>query len=207
MIIGISGKQGAGKDYVADAIIRNMMPDAKKVSFADKLKKTAAFMLDEDESKLYTQEGKQAHNWTGMSNRQFLQEFGSKVREIYPMFWVEAAMRQGDGDVIIPDVRYKNEMVAIKEAGGYVVRVEMMAAPSYWFGVTGISKSALWDRMMTKDRFLCMASLWSSDVSDEAIIDSLSHVSETDLDNEEFDLTITNIYGKEPDISGIGCFK
>jgi hypothetical protein len=63
-----------------------------------------------------------------VTNREFLEYFGTKiVRKIKPEAWVEATMnnilKENSEIAIIPDVRFPNEVNAIKNAGGKVIRL------------------------------------------------------------------------------------
>lgn len=54
-----------------------------------------------------------------------LQQLGTAFgRTCYPNVWVDLAIRNaGHGDVVIPDVRFKNEIEGLRAAGAYVVRI------------------------------------------------------------------------------------
>jgi len=53
-------------------------------------------------------------------------EVGNKLRDVYPLTWVQAALR-GQTNVkvvIVSDVRYQNEVDAIRDLGGKVYKVK-----------------------------------------------------------------------------------
>ncbi len=53
-----------------------------------------------------------------------LQQLGTAWgRTCYPNVWVELAIRNAEGDVVIPDVRFKNEVEGLRAAGAYLVRI------------------------------------------------------------------------------------
>lgn len=61
--------------------------------------------------------------------REFLEHFGTKiVRKIYCNAWNEYTLKkitkEQSGIAIIPDVRFPNEVKAIKESGGVVIRLK-----------------------------------------------------------------------------------
>jgi hypothetical protein len=58
-------------------------------------------------------------------------EVGNKLREVYPLTWIQVALRgQKNVDVVIvSDVRYQNEVDAIREIGGVVYKVVKPDAP------------------------------------------------------------------------------
>jgi hypothetical protein len=63
-----------------------------------------------------------------MTVRDFLQHFGTNiVRKIYNNAWVNATINKivaEDSEIaIIPDVRFPNEVSAIKENGGFIIRL------------------------------------------------------------------------------------
>jgi hypothetical protein len=63
-----------------------------------------------------------------MTAREFLQYFGTEVmRNIKDSIWVDYTMKRINKEqssvAIIPDVRFPNEINAIKEAGGIVIRL------------------------------------------------------------------------------------
>lgn len=52
-------------------------------------------------------------------------EVGMKMREIYPPVWVDYLIQGTDANLlIIPDVRFPNEITAIQAKGGKVIRVD-----------------------------------------------------------------------------------
>ena len=63
-----------------------------------------------------------------MTAREFLQYFGTDVcRKIKSTVWTEACLKRANSDnselAIIPDVRFPNEIGAIQEAGGKVIKL------------------------------------------------------------------------------------
>jgi len=152
MIIGIAGKSQSGKDTTASMI--NFMKyrpelsfhaywnsdipfewdDNRIIHFADLLKDASEILLSLPKFTLQSQSGKRITlDWLdGMSTRTFLQLLGTAVRnEIHPDFWVRALMHQiskRKGVILIPDVRFPNEAQAIKDKGGFLIRIERLGA-------------------------------------------------------------------------------
>lgn len=141
MLIGISGKMGAGKDTLAQCLQQfktyNRSFEIKK--FASKLKECAYLLTGVRDQ--WSQEGKQRYllEW-GMTVGEFQQKLGTEaVRDnIHPDAWIIALFSdyQEMGfydeysnysvvfpDWIITDVRFPNEADAIKRRGGYLVRI------------------------------------------------------------------------------------
>jgi len=134
MIIGVSGYAGAGKDTVGAYLQKCGWI---RVAFADKLKELAIelnpclFPVGKELRDLVKQYG----SLDGAKGyvpevRQYLQDLGVSMRDIlWPDIWIDAAMKtvheeieQGH-NVVITDVRFPNELQAIRELGGEVWRV------------------------------------------------------------------------------------
>ena len=123
---------------------KHMWPFVKVYHFADTLKSIAIELFGLDPRQVFgTNDDKNSdtrYTWEGMptnpngktgvlSARDFLQYFGTAlVRQIADDAWVHATIKRvklEDSEVaLIPDVRFPNEVLAIKEAGGVVIRME-----------------------------------------------------------------------------------
>ena len=120
----------------------NMWPYVKLYSFADNLKAICMDLFHIPFNCLYgTDEEKIAHKnicyrkifraclWQKVQTaREFMQVFGSDVcRKIYQPVWVDSCInkikREQSELAIIADVRFPNEVKAIEQAGGTVVRL------------------------------------------------------------------------------------
>ena len=119
----------------------NMWPYTKLYSFADNLKAICTELFNIPSECVYgTDEQKnqiQDHllwenistNRTGkMTAREFMQHFGSEVcRKVYQPIWVESCLNKIKKEqselAVIADVRFPNEVKAIEDAGGIVVRL------------------------------------------------------------------------------------
>ena len=149
MIIGISGKAGSGKDTVAkmlEVLYANPdisyedfankryknFADIQIVHFADSLKETAQVLFRIGEWETNTQEGKKTTiNWIGKTVRELLQGIGQGLRDaIDPNLWVKIlfANTEGWSNYIIADVRYPNEIYAIKKRNGVLIRIDRKGA-------------------------------------------------------------------------------
>ena len=145
MIIGISGKAGSGKDTAAkmlevlyanpdisyeDFINKRYknFADIQIVHFADSLKETAQVLFRIGEWETNTQEGKKTTiNWIGKTVRELLQGIGQGLRDaIDPNLWIKILFANTEGwtNYIIADVRYPNEIKAIKERNGILLRID-----------------------------------------------------------------------------------
>ena len=149
MIIGISGKAGSGKDTAAkmlEVLYANPdisyedfanrkyknFTDIQVMHFADILKETVRALFGIGEWETNTQEGKKVTiNWIGKTVRELLQEVGQGLRDaIDPDLWIKAlfANTEGWSNYIIADVRYLNELEAIKERDGVLIRIDRNGA-------------------------------------------------------------------------------
>lgn len=142
MIIGISGRMGSGKDTVAkmiqeiDAKYRveeTSIWEIKK--YASALKKIASILTGVPETMFEIPEFKEKNmpeNWRNtngylMTYREFLQKLGTEAvrNNIHHNAWVNALMSSCTykDNWIVTDVRFHNEMDAIKKKNGIIIRV------------------------------------------------------------------------------------
>lgn len=139
-IIGISGFARAGKDSFGDALVKHY--EFEKVSFATPMKRMAeaidpilgtrtswgcevTYRLSD-----LLQEGGWEQAKADPEVREFLQRLGTEAgREIFGEdFWVDHALRAYDESrgltrVVVCDVRFRNEVDAIRQRGGEVLRI------------------------------------------------------------------------------------
>lgn len=148
LLVGLIGYAQAGKDSVADQLIA--WHGFTGVAFADRLK-ALAFDIDpivevESMPNLAAptdtpvpvaarpsdyDEHDPIHAWDVVKSkeegRRFLQALGVAARDHLDVdVWVDAAMRdvdEIDGPVVVTDVRFANEVRAIRERGGVIVQV------------------------------------------------------------------------------------
>jgi hypothetical protein len=116
MIIGITGLAQSGKSTLADILCNER--GFVSIALADSLKSIA----------------KEHFNWDGQKDdrgRRLLQLLGTEVGRAYDAdLWViklqnKIAIKRAQGklDVVVPDVRFLNEAQAIKNWGGWIVRL------------------------------------------------------------------------------------
>lgn len=123
-LIGLSGKFGVGKDTAAEWIVKKH-PEYKVVAFASALKRIVAIMTSTTEESQYTREGK-AFVPPGFEHSvgKYQQILGMLGREHFrDDIWVNIALNTPAEYKIITDVRFPNEVEAIKKAGGVVIRI------------------------------------------------------------------------------------
>lgn len=148
IVIGMVGLIGAGKDTAADYLVN--FHGFRRDSFANTLKDAVANVFGWDRTLL---EGRtaEARAWReqvdpwwaerlGMPNltpRWILQYWGTEVcrQGFHDDIWIaslENKMRKTRDNIVISDVRFPNEISAIKNAGGLVVRIKRGPDPD-WF--------------------------------------------------------------------------
>jgi rhodanese-related sulfurtransferase len=150
MIIGFVGLIGAGKDTAADYLVN--FYGFRRDSFANTLKDAVANVFGWDRTLLEgrTNEARewreQVDSWwaerLGMPNltpRWILQYWGTDVcrKAFHDDIWIaslENKMRKTGDNIVISDVRFPNEIKAIHNAGGIVIRVKRGPEPE-WFEV------------------------------------------------------------------------
>ena len=201
-IIGLSGYSGSGKDYVADAIIRDF-PEYKfrKIYFADDLKKSAAKLLGMPEWDMYSQQGKQKKiGWLdNMTVREFLQKYGCAIRNsVHTDFWARKLIsRIGvDENVIVPDMRFPNEFDVISDVG-FCARVNRSALLSEWNKLSGLHiYVGAAGKSMTKEEYIGRSRLALS--GPDKLYDAMIHESEIALNGHKFDHTYSLNTGEKP---------
>jgi hypothetical protein len=148
MIIGICGLIGAGKDTAADYLVG--FHGFRRDSFASTLKDAVAAVFGWDRELL---EGRtpEARAWRervdpwwakrlGMPNltpRWILQYWGTDVirNHFHDDIWIaalESRLARRSDDTVISDVRFPNEVLAIKAQGGKVIWIQRGAIP-HWY--------------------------------------------------------------------------
>jgi hypothetical protein len=146
-IIGIVGFIGSGKDTVADYLVN--FYGFRRESFANSLKDAVAQVFGWDRDMLEGR-SKQSREWRETKDewwskrlkqeitpRWVLQYWGTEVirKGFHDDMWVaslENRLRQSTDDVVITDCRFPNEIKAIHNAGGKVVRIKRGPEPA-WF--------------------------------------------------------------------------
>lgn len=121
----------------------NIWPFVKHYAFATALKEMAIGLFNIDKEYLYgTNEQKNQltkYKWEDMptkvkgksgymTGREFIQYFGTEIcRKIYPDIWTDRLIRDIQAEepnlAVISDARFENEIKAIQNAGGKVIRL------------------------------------------------------------------------------------
>ena len=148
MIVGFVGFIGSGKDTAADYLVN--FHGYRRDSFANTLKDAVACVFGWDRTLL---EGrtKEAREWReqvdtwwaarlnmpNLTPRLMLQLWGTEVCRIgfHDDIWIaslENKMRKTTDNIVISDVRFPNEIKAIHNAGGIVVRIKRGDDPEWY---------------------------------------------------------------------------
>lgn len=129
VLIGLCGKMGTGKDYIANKFIGSYLTSTgskwMKVSFADQLKINTMTRFNLNYEEIF--EKKTA------KTRKLLQKEGTDMgRNVYGQDiwirylenWLKLYTARGFSDFIITDVRFKNEIDFIRTKRGIVLKIE-----------------------------------------------------------------------------------
>ena len=148
MIVGFVGFIGSGKDTAADYLVN--FHGYRRDSFANTLKDAVACVFGWDRTLL---EGrtKEAREWReqvdtwwaqrlnmpNLTPRLMLQLWGTEVCRtgFHEDIWIaslENKMRKTTDNIVISDVRFPNEIKAIHNAGGIVVRIKRGNDPEWY---------------------------------------------------------------------------
>jgi len=140
-IIGLAYKKGVGKNTLAKFIMTHLRCESpglhvREVSFAAKLKDVCFQLYGWAGLKrgIYYETHRDDKEVSlpliGKSPRQLWIGVGNKLREVYQETWIDFALRGVSADVlIVTDVRFRNEAIAIEDMGGQLVRIDRPHIP------------------------------------------------------------------------------
>jgi hypothetical protein len=148
MIVGLVGFIGAGKGSVADILVERH--DYFKESFANSVKDAVSAVFgwnrallegDTPESRAWREQDDEF--WSKKLGKPFsprlaLQLMGTEAgRDVFhPDLWVHTVLRRCENapwnNYVIADVRFPNEVKAIHDAGGIIVRVRRGPEPEWY---------------------------------------------------------------------------
>lgn len=133
MIIGITGHARHGKDSTADIICKHY--GYKKHALADVMKEACRVIFGWTDEYLYGDLKDVVDERFGISPRHALQSLGTEWGQWelskYDSFkkttgrklWVNSLLNRIQGNTVISDVRFPHEAEAIRERGGFIIRV------------------------------------------------------------------------------------
>jgi len=123
LIVGISGKRGAGKTTAADYLVK--MYGFTKVSFAALLKEQAKLLFPFSREQLYGSAKEKKYKKYDWTPRDFMIKFGQFLRYWDQDYWIKYALLECEKHdrVVIDDLRYQNEANILKAAGAKLIRI------------------------------------------------------------------------------------
>jgi hypothetical protein len=156
MILGVTGFIGSGKDTIADYLCT--FHGFKRISFAGSLKDAVASVFNWDRELLEgtTKSSREFRNqidswWAErlqiphLTPRWVLQHWGTEVFRncFHPDIWVasvEHKLKSAKDNIVITDCRFRNEIEAIKNAGGVTIRIERGIRPEWYDDAVALNK-------------------------------------------------------------------
>jgi len=125
VLIGLIGYKQSGKDTFADYLVQTR--NFKKQAFAEPVKQICQILFHLEPEQMYDPCLKEVvdKRW-GLSPRQMMQKVGTDmVRNMLGNdFWVRHMdMRASTGNIVISDVRFRNEAEWVKDRGGVLIRI------------------------------------------------------------------------------------
>ena len=194
MIIGFVGQIGAGKDTAADFLVNSHK--FRRDSFANTLKDAVATIFGWDRT-LVEGRTKQSREWRdqvdtwwasrlnmpGLTPRFILQNWGTEVcrNGFHDDIWIaslENKLRKTSDNIVITDVRFPNEISAIHNSGGIVIRIKRGPDPAWLAAAESVNRGPV--NNMT----------WS--LSKEHLRRLGIHASEYSWAGGDIDYTVTN---------------
>lgn len=141
MLLGLCGLKGSGKDTVGAYLVKEHGFERK--SFADKLKESVAALFDVEPWEIEQWKNDpgayacilsvKGEVTPGLTIRQFLQRYGTEAhRDVFGQdFWVNQLLPMGGyysgRNIVVTDVRFKNEIDRILTLDGHVIYVDRPA--------------------------------------------------------------------------------
>lgn len=128
IVVGLVGTKGVGKDTAARILVEKHAFQARK--FAQPIKAACAILFQVPESHFEGPEKEAVVPRHGLSPRQMMQLVGTDMFRtiVHRDFWVRhfedwVAEQEPDAKIVVTDVRFANEVDAIRRLGGTVVRI------------------------------------------------------------------------------------
>lgn len=197
MILGLLGFIGSGKGVVSDYISQNNK--FKKISLADSLKEAISVIFDwplemlQGKTKESREWREQVDYWwskrldiPNLTPRLVLQKFGTEAcrNHFHQDIWLASLenklRKENDGNIIIDDLRFSNEISSIRKLGGKIIKVHRGPNPEWY-------NTALRDLNYIRD--------FGIDTGFESFMEIKYpdiHVSEWGWINQKFDYIINN---------------
>ena len=184
MLIGISGKKQSGKSTIAQYLIEQGCVGI--LCFADKIKEIVRdlfFEPEEDYIDLDSEAGKQTVLRCGWTPRELLQIVGTDLfRSLYRDVWINAFKNQmylveHYPVVVVPDVRFENEVEFIHSMGGKVIRLTRQPFPDQHESETAL------------DWLVNETEAWQAGYNTEAVCDPIKLHFDAIIDNADMGIS------------------
>jgi hypothetical protein len=138
-IIGITGRKFSGKDTAGNYFVEKY--GFERMAYADPLKKAAKEIFDFNDEQLYGNAKEIIDQYWGITPRNAMQFLGTDlfrnhICELLPNMgkdiWVNVLKRKAlnifeknpDSKIVVTDVRFPNELQAIKDLGGITIKLQ-----------------------------------------------------------------------------------
>ena len=124
MLIGLAGLAGSGKDTVGK--ILEQQHGFRTKAFAGPLKEAAKIVFGWNDDHVHGHLKEVVDPYWGFSPRWALQRMGTEAMRdnIDKDVWVKATLRPPLTNVVVTDVRFPNEVKAVKESNGFTIWIE-----------------------------------------------------------------------------------
>jgi hypothetical protein len=131
MIIAIGGKAGSGKSTVGNYLFN--VYGFRQIAFADSLKLVCKNIFGLTDEQLYGEGKEKVDDYWKMTPRRILQTVGTEcMRDGFDQdVWIKSVERKIKNTVpelipnwVITDVRFSNEMKAVRGWGGVLIRID-----------------------------------------------------------------------------------
>lgn len=156
-IIGICGRKFNGKDTIADYLVKNY--GFTKISIGDPLKHALQQVFSFSDEQLWGSQKETVDEFWNVTPRNMMQYFGTECFRVkfgndFPHIgdniWtmalhrkIESMLAHGTNKIVIPDLRFPNEEVPIRDFNGTVIKVIRDNFPSHDTHVSENSLSAI----------------------------------------------------------------
>lgn len=132
IIVGFVGTKGVGKDTAADVLVSDHGFVRRK--FAQPIKEACAMLFQVPEHHFEGPEKEVVVEKHGLSPRQMMQMLGTDMfrNMVNPDFWIrhfeQWCFEQSlNTRVVVTDLRFQNEVDAVKRLGGFIVKIARSA--------------------------------------------------------------------------------
>ena len=146
-VIGVAGQLANGKDIFAEWIVETLNKKSgtdawRRCAFADGLKRVLyeSFNLDREFAEEWKRKPEPPDGFK-MTIRQALQFIGDGFRQIKPSVWVDWTLNNCGEQAVISDVRYINELKAVRNHGGINI---VVYRPGFENDIDHPSESQVW---------------------------------------------------------------